>query len=317
MKTKIMLAATFLAAVISCKKNGQPADQKEPVHFKEVTLKLTGDFDVSQSPLGRKAGGDMAGRRVFRDSTIYVFRINSYLGIYGGAFTDPDNLRIMVPEMADIGIFAMAIRKGSGNGLYYTWRGGLPYYEAPIYDTLHNRMEKVKTGGETHYPMFPLTNLAVTHPDDTSLSQTFRNPELDIFWSDTTIHVDNVSSQINIRLKRRAFGLELAPQNFIAGRLFVSFNGQMTQKELTPTDIPHDPFIFTVQEFLSRDTAVIPVRVEWQRPNGNVVLVGEKNVTFRRNMLTKISFSLENGTSANVNPILVDTTVTGVKHVIF
>ncbi|RPD41081.1 hypothetical protein [Chitinophaga barathri] len=318
MKKKIMLAAIALATLAACKKNTeQVQDEKQPVKMKEVTLNLTG-LEVTESPLGRKAPGDEAYRRLLLDSTIYVVRAHFWgeqaATAYGGAFTNPNNIKLLVPETGQAWIVVHAYKKGSGGGLYHTWVDGKPYFGLPIFDTLSNRVEPV-----TEYLHYcdTLSNFRITKPLDTLNYTQYEYSEVDAFRVDTTFSIAAAGSQLVLRLKRMSFGFEFSSPKFTSGQLKVSFNGLMDPKVLTPANITGSRFFFTHQLYKHGGyVPPVPVKVIWEPGDGREILIGEKNVEFNRNTLTKFRVNLPDPLTG-VTPVLTDTTWSGSEEIDF
>ncbi|MBO9154872.1 hypothetical protein ACFOTA_21840 [Chitinophaga sp. GCM10012297] len=321
MKTKIMLAAAVLAAFVSCQKNAeQLPGEKQPVKMKEITLSLKG-LDVSETPLGRKAPGDETYQRLLRDSTVYMVRVGFWSSgtstSYGGAFTNPNNIRIAIPETGNVTLIAYALKRGSGGGLHYSWVAGMPYFDTPpIFDTLQNRMEIAPIWWQ-HYSD-SLSNYKITKLQDTLSYTQYEYPEIDAYVADTFFSVSPVVSQLVLELKRASFGVEFSSPNFTAGQLKVSFAGIMEPKVLTPASIGGRRFLHTSQYYREEGWwhPLVPVKVVWEPGDGSQVIIGEKHIDFKRNTLTKINVTLPDPVLGIV-PVLTDTAWGGNEAVDF
>lgn len=318
-----LLAALCIFAAACAKKNDPPPpappDNKETV---KVQFRLTGDilsFDTDL-PFGRQAGNspDWYGRAL-RDSTIFAVMVQkadsaSWLPpLYAsGMFSRADAIVLDLPVNLKVNIIVRAFRKGSGGGIFYTWKNGLPYFDAPLKATLNNRMDTLQRAMTD-----TVSWVRVTDPADSTKSFGEKvHPEVDFFRGSTTFVVLPSPVSQTLSLKRMSFGVKLSSPNFTTGKLLLELQGSHPQS-VTPADINTRYFVFGSDLFKFMQQFTGHVAIKWQKPDGAIVSLGEKDIVFKRNVLTKIEVKISEDGRVNLDPVITETDWSGTETVVF
>lgn len=308
--TFILIAALGLFAA-SCKKNNGQPQQPDPSANSstvQVRLRLSGDILSADSPLpnGRQAGpGSNTEARMLRDSTIYAVMVRKGNANWGdpftsGMFTKPDSIILDLPVDQTVTVIVRAFRKGSGGGIHYIWQNGKPYFEYPVHAALTNKMDS------TQKKMIDTVSwLKITSTLDSAITFGEKdNPETDLFYGKTTFLISAAPISQSLELKRHAFGVQLAATGFTTGKLRLEIDGSHP-KSVTPADINSKYFVFASDLFKFQQQFARNVTIKWEKPDGNIVIVGQKAITFKRNILTKIQVAVSG--NINLDPVITDT----------
>lgn len=301
MRSIFFLLACTCIITVACKKNRENP-QPPTVSGKTVSVKvkLTGDIISSESslPYGRRVNDGITGAKTLRDSTLYAVTVHTgnYYTVSTGLFSKPDSIYINVPTEGYFNVSVTAYKKGTSQGLFYTFQNGLPYYEDPINTALKNRMDTI-----SGYPYMEdsLTYIRVVDPLDTTKHLPIAyHSEIDSYQGTTPTAQGSANpAPISINLKRRSFGMQFSATDFTSGKLIIEFPygpNHLLPQTITPATI--DQYrIITAEEFKWRDdTFPIPVKVTWEKPDGTKVPIGQKDISFKRNVLTKIQVAIPN-----------------------
>lgn len=296
----------FLAAIcittVACKKNKtKPTPPEPPVEepgFVQLRLRLTGDLLTSEGPLpyGRQ----------YADSTIYcviVSRVARPFGDYAsGIFDDAGDISLELPVAEKFRISVRAFKKGTGGGLFYTWENGSPYFDYPFSAPLSNKMDTAYRSMQDTVSWVQVTDPA----DTTKYIGGLSYPELDVFHGADTVTVMPEPVSIAINMRRLSFGVQLSSPNFTAGKLIVELPNAAT-KSVTPSDIDSKYFVFATDYFRKAEGFDQNVKVKWEKPDGTIIPQGEKTITFKRNVLTKIQVTISDSGRTILNPIITET----------
>lgn len=329
MKLRSILLACVTIAAFSCKKSNEnappPVTPPASENTVEALLKLTGDFNTSESPLGRKAPGSTVFAKSLSDSTIYYVVVRKDdKSIYIGLFNRPDSIKLKLPVSGTVTVQAGAYKKGSGPGLYYYWENGRQHYAYPFFGAdgspyLTNKMDTLRYVWGYLIQADTLHYLSMFDPADTTRSTNTLHSEADSYLGSTTFAASTAPDVINLPMKRHTFGIQYSASNFSSGRLIADFSGSMPTKYITPADTTKQ-FLYTAQEFIERDSLLndaVTVNMKWEKPDGSLVPIGEKKIYFKRNILTKINVVIPPSGSAPFTPVLTETDWTGSETVGF
>ncbi len=295
------LAAICITAVACKKSKTKPTPPEPPVEepgFVQLRLRLTGELLTSEGPLPNG--------RQYTDSTIYnviVNRTATPFTVYaGGMFDDAGAISLELPVAEKFDISVRAFKKGTGGGLYYIWQNGLPYFDYPLQAHLSNKIDTTYRSTED-----TVSWLQVMDPADTTKYVGRKDyPELDVFRGTATITVMPEPVSVSINMKRLSFGVQLGSPNFTGGKLILELPGAET-KSVTPADIDSKYFIFASDLFKRSGEFSRNVKVNWEKPDGTIVPQGEKLITFKRNVLTKIQVTVSDSGRTTLNPIITET----------
>jgi hypothetical protein len=313
MKLRIFLAAAIIGAAISCQKgdNNDPGSSQNPPVTQINTVKLTfsGDIATANSPLGRIKTDEQKGAKTFADSTVYAISIHrNGTAVYSGLYSRTDSIMLKIPNSGNIEVRAIAFRKGNGPGIFcyqegqdfrYPWLG-------PVY---YNRMDTVY-GGNLYYNIDSINFVNLfddagvnVNPDPT------RNSELDTYVGRTSFAALQTPAQITLSMRRIVFGIRYNVSNFNNGRLIADFSNLMPTKYITPADDLSKQYVYTANELQWADSLYLhPVNLslKWEKPDGSIVLIGQKQIAFQRNVLTNVNITIPNQ-STGIPSMPIDT----------
>lgn len=332
MRVKFILLACVIIAAFSCKKNNEnappPVTPPASENTVEALLKLTGDINTSESPLGRKAPGSTVFAKTLSDSTLYYVIVRKdNKSVYIGLFNQADSIKLKLPVTGTVTVEAAAYKRGSGAGLYYEWDNGLQRFPTPIYGgaasgiqgRLTNKMDTIRYVYGYLFRADTLSYKAMFDPADTTRPTYTLHSELDSYLGSTTFAASTAPDVINLSMKRYTFGIQYSANNFSSGRLIADFSGFMPTKYITPADTTKQ-FLYTAEEFKQRDsllTDAFTVKMKWEKTDGSIVSLGEKKIYFKRNILTKLNVTIPPAGSAPFTPVLTETDWTGSETIGF
>ncbi|KAA2244918.1 hypothetical protein F0L74_02850 [Chitinophaga agrisoli] len=296
MKFNYLILASALCIGVSCQKsNKDVSPEAADAGFKNVMLTFSGDITTSQSPLGRKTDNNSVAARTFADSTVYAITVKKNdVAVYYGFYNRPDSVMLKIPNSGNIIVEALAIRKATGPGFYcynayddkivYPWLGNIA----------ENRMDTLT--GSLYYNIDSLYRYNMFTEDGTSVSDlTTTNSEADSYVGRISFASAQTPAQITLSMRRVSFGIRYNTSNFNSGRLLVDFADVMPAKAFPTTYDLSKQFIYTANELQWRDsTKPVNLTVKWEKPDGSIVVVGQKNVTFYRNVLTNVNITVPN-----------------------
>lgn len=317
MRSTLLLLTLAITLAVSCNKKDKPAPNppEPPVTGETVRtrIRLSGDIFSSESPLsnGRKVGDAPQYEKGLRDSTLYavIVRMAGWpsSGIASGLFDNKDSIVVDLPVEGEFKISVIAYKRGSGPGLYYEWKDGVPYFDEPFNSSLTNSMRY----GNHIYMHDSLYNLRLFDPLDSTTSLPVKYiAEVDGYRGSKVVDVAEASSIVTLEMKRMAFGVKFSADNFTAGKLHAEFiyYGVILSKTVTPETIG-EYFIYTSHDFTYRGDTLFPinVRMTWEKPDGVMVPLGEKPVSFKRNILTTIRIAIPaSGGGIILDPIITE-----------
>ncbi len=320
---RLFLPAVIMATALACNKADQDSIVSPPPvgGTKEVQLKLTGDITTSESPLGRRTGNTIQSARTLRDSTIYAVIVrNNGKDLYEGIFNQANSIILKIPDAGSFSVSVFAIKSGSGAGVFYTWYNGVQAFSfRPFHNLLTNQLNPVL--GTVADVKDTLTYVTLFNGVDTS-GPRFPIPihaEADSYIGKATFDAATAPAVLSVPLRRVVFGIKYNAANFNSGRLLADFGGLMDAKAITPAEAPNKQYIYTADELRNGDSLYlnpVTVKLQWERPDGSVVILGQKKIAFKRNVLTNINLTIPAGTGV-VNPFPTDTTWNGDENVNF
>lgn len=303
---KYLLIALTLAVTISCTKNTEkPAASQNPGAV-AVRLQLGGELTASEIPLpnGRRAGGSAEYAKTLRDSTIYAIYVYKQNGwrfevFSSGLFNQKNSITLLLPAQGYFRLSAYAIKKGTGEGLFYTMQGTQQYFPRPIDAGLANEMDSLHREQLTRH-WDTLSGMLVADPANLQQSLPVSSfPELDAFHGDSIFSMAEIPATISLPMRRVAFGIRFSATNFTSGKLVMDFpdvfSPQTDVKTVTPANINTRMFIhasdlFKFPQWWHEQT--MKVRMKWEKTDGSTVVLGEKTVNFKRNVMTTLAVTI-------------------------
>ncbi|MFD2886645.1 hypothetical protein [Chitinophaga cymbidii] len=306
MKRSLLLILLAITCSVSCRK-AKDAAPAAGTPFSTIRLRLTGDMLIAESPLphGRWAGNISGNARELRDSTLYAVMVYSGTPyshtVTRGLFNNPDSIVLDLPASGQFTITVIAVKRGTGTGIYYTWKDDIQYYGSPFYSTITNRMD-----ASPGHPMTDSMYYFAFDPEDSTrhLPQS-GTPEIDAYKGDTAIDASLLPASITLALRRKAFGMRFSATGFSTGKLVAEFsNTSLPPKIFTPENIGSKDFIHSY-DFGNHGWFSLPVKISWIKPAGDTVVLNEKSVLFKRNVLRHIHITIpETGRTSSGNAVL-------------
>ena len=134
-------------------------------------------------------------------------------------------------------------------------------------------------------------------------NDTFNRPNVDRFFGSTTDYTPTEGGKISINMKRVSFGAKFVANEFSEGSLEISVEGApiINLASTTGNEI-QDIISFKNLKaaFENSDyTEDIPVNITWVKPDNVRVPIASEPVSFKRNRLTTIEFTVQEDSSSN------------------
>jgi hypothetical protein len=318
----------MMGALYSCKKS-QDTVTATPTPVETVKLQFRlGNISTVETPIEGKKTGDNTAAKDLYDSTIYAIdvRYTGYLPFAQGLFNQAGVVTLEVPKNSTFIINVGAIKKGTGAGLY--WKdttGSYQYFHKPFNRRLMNELEysdKVVNTPWQLYPVFMIGvyNMSVRANAVTNDEEVFYYSELDTHFGTTTINVGDTAMSVNIPMKRVSFGLQYSAANFNEGTLIAEYGGVMKPQSFKPSDISNSMHIYTANAYrFTEDLGdeTLHLTLKWQKADGSIIVVGQKDLSPKRNSLTTINVTIPGKTGIQPLIELSDTTFIGNEDINF
>jgi len=142
----------------------------------------------------------------------------------------------------------------------------------------------------------------------------YSRPNVDRFFGKAVDYIPKENGTISINMKRVAFGAKFVAKDFKEGTLWISIDGASTLTlEATDGNEIQDIFSFyylaaspgSSRKYAYENddyTETIPVSIDWIKADGTRELVANKDIDFKRNMLTTVEFTVaESSTSSSID----------------
>lgn len=330
MRLPLPFVAAFIGAVLlfSCGKDKSPS--QPPVDNggkRKISFSLRGDFGITETPLGngRQVNPGLFAREL-EDSIVYALAAyKSYHDRYyyaQGVFHRTDSMTLELPDTGKFTIVALAIKKGTGNGLYYDLKNGIPYYWCLLGD---NVLDKVQYGSSLR--LVDTFSFKPVFGDNRQPVQQLI-PELDSYRGTTIVDAATAPGILSINMRRLSFGVKYDVSNFTSGRLIAEYfepeyygYNAMAANYITPETAGSTLKIYTCDDFKASDFMISPanlkVKLSWEKSPGNIIPIGEKAISFKRNVLTTINVTIPDAGRVTLPITLSDTAWTGSETVTF
>ncbi|SHL59243.1 hypothetical protein SAMN05444266_104101 [Chitinophaga jiangningensis] len=267
----------------------------------KISLQFSGDLTVLESPLGQGQA------RITPDSVLYAvdIRVGNWLPFAQGVVRRLDSIEI--PRGIYYKMQVTAIRRGSSPGLWQGDTANLTYFDRPIQRVNNYQITRDTAGlfAVKYDFMDSLSYFSVAV--DASNKVRFRNSELDIFYCDYQGYPsDSGLTAINLNMRRLTYGFKFEPINFPGGTLNVDYGGMSAPKSLPVATAAQTENLYTAD--IHKITAYpfteeVYLTLSWTRPNGQMVPLGSRWVTPKRNVLTtiKVTNPVQDGTPVKLN----------------
>lgn len=311
---KNLLYLFLIGVLFSCGGSGEdelnpeePDVNGEPKEY-IVSLGMTGEIEVSESPLlGRASSDDLYGVQVYsktdKTSSAYAY----------GLFDDKSKMIIKLLEGYKYTFEVTMIIDGK-NKIYKNKSGeySLPFATNNEGTMLENTFiyESSKSMNKLNWGF---SNLV----DDNSSIQNFKIPNTDRYYGKITDYTPTDNGNVSIDMKRVSFGAKFVSEGLTEGKLTISIqNAPELNIIYGETTEAQDIFTFenavssSIQGYWTDDdySETIPVSVSWEKSDGAIIpIVTGQLITFKRKTLTTITIkvkdtSVNNGVEINQEP---------------
>lgn len=300
---KNLLYLFLIGVLFSCGGSGEeelnpeePDVNSEPKEY-IVSLGMTGEIEVSESPLlGRASSDDLYGIQVYSISPTSI----SPSCYAWGIFDDKSKMQIKLLSGYKYNFQATMIKNGkklisSNDGLY----------SAPFNDFLTNEFsyEGAMSGVQN--------GMACLEPE----GMYYHHPNIDRYYGEIEDYSPIENGSISIDMKRVVYGLKFVADGLTEGKLKISVVGS-PDLYITHGENNEIESIFSLanggangSKWIADDySEIIEVSVTWEKSDGtDVQIIKSNNVTVKRKYMTTITIkvkdsSVNNGVEINQEP---------------
>lgn len=277
---------------------GEPEPEPIPGEPKEyiVSLGLTGEIDIEESPLSKASGNDLYGIQVYSKTSTTEYTPYAY-----GLFDDKSLMNIKLLEGYNYKFQVTMIVDGKNrigcqnnnkysqpfhtvNPMGYCTLSNLFNYTNANYMVIDDGFTDIKLGG--------ILNIHIAN--------------VERFYGEIENYNPTENGSISINMKRVSFGVKFIAEDLTEGKLKINI------KEAPELNIPYGQTeiqdIFTFKNTYpngltwTKDnySETIPVSISWEKADGAIVPLINKDITFKRNVLTTVTIKVKD-TSINNN----------------
>lgn len=266
--------------------NGEP---KEYI----VSLGMTGEIEVSESPLlGRASSDDLYGISVYYKTP----SSDSYNPYSSGLFDDKSKMIINLLEGYEYKFVATMVVNGknkvSHNGISY-W----PPFSKDTSTELSNKFnynQGVMKGLDKGYTwLHPSSSLSVC-------------PNTDRYYGEISDYTPSKDGHVSINMKRVVFGVKFIADGLTEGKLIINCAGELLYIEHGEIEEIEEIFTFgnslplgltwTADDYSEERS----VSVSWEKTDGAIIpIVTNQLITFKRKTLTTITIKVKDSSVNN------------------
>jgi len=142
---------------------------------------------------------------------------------------------------------------------------------------------------------------------------TYDRPMVDRFMGETEGYVPTEGGVVNIEMKRAAFAANFVPKDFTSGKLEINVEGSGLITMVAGTDTErYEVFSFKNPGNILTNpdySENIPVNIVWIKDDGVRTPIANQAVTFKRNVLTTVSFEVKESANSNTFSIKANETL--------
>lgn len=297
---KNLLYLFLIGVLFSCGGSGEdelnpeePDVNGEPKEY-IVSLGMTGEIEVSESPLlGRASSDDLYGIQVNSKTWTSI----SYSSYAWGIFDDKSKMKIRLLSGYQYNFQATVIK--NGKKLIYSNDG---LYSAPFYNLFTNEFsyEGAMSGVQNGMVSLEPQGLQYHHPN------------IDRYYGEVEDYTPTENGSILIDMKRVVYGLKFVADGLTEGKLKISVVGSPDQY-ITHGENNEVESIFSLygggNKWIADDySEIIEVSVIWEKADGaSVQIIKSNNITVKRKHMTTVTIkvkdsSVNNGVEINQEP---------------
>lgn len=300
---KNLLFVICIITFWSCSSSSEGEPEPIPGQPKEyiVSLGLTGEIDIEESPLSKASGNDLYGVQVYSKTSTTEYTPYAY-----GLFDDKSKMTIKLLEGYNYKFIATMIVNGKNKIEYSLDSYKYPFASGDHFMKLTNNF--IFSNNDNIYQIDRGEAILAGFED---FKGRFHIPNVERFYGETVGYIPSENSDISIDMKRVCFGAKFIAEGLTEGKLKINI------KEAPELNISYgqteiqDIFTFAHKmDFTSSWSSdswtkddyseTIPVSISWEKTDGAIVPLINKDITFKRNVLTTITIKVKD-TSMNNN----------------
>lgn len=289
----LSLFALFALVIVSCNKNpGQTKIEKET--YTKVSFNFTGqEFEITETPITR--AGEAKDWYAFQVYYRVAGSNNVYSTYAYGFFDNKENMIINLKNGYEYRFDVCMFVEASSRVYCFATNSGWAYIDNSF---------KISSSESVRY-MYE-GYLYMNYPQYT----TYERPMVDRFMGRTDGYIPTEGGVVNIEMKRAAFAVNYKPQNFTSGKLEISLEGSGLITMVAGKDTEcGEVYSFKYTGDVLTDTNYsesIPVNIIWVKDDGVRTPIANQAVTFKRNVLTTITFEVKESANSNTFNIKAD-----------
>lgn len=292
-----LLCMIALSWACSSSSEGEPEPEPIPGEPKEyiVSLGLTGEIDIEESPLSKAGNNDLYGIQVY--SKTYKTDYKPYAH---GLFNDRALLKIKL-KSNEIYKFIVSMVPDGVRTIWYNMEG----YCHPFYvNGKEYKLNNVFEYNELHFDGLDKGSAAI-YINSPIL---FDVPNIERYYGEISEYTPMENNVVSINMKRVCFGAKFIADGLTEGKLHITLKGapDLIISHGSDNEIKA---IFTfghrhpnAQSWLLDDySEIIPLSVSWEKNSGVVIDLINKDITFKRNILTTINIKVKDIPIENID----------------
>lgn len=290
--TKIYLLISIIGIVFaSCSNSKENNEDVDPINLEPkeyiVSLGLTGEIDIQESPLSKASSDDLYGIQVYSKTSKTDYKPYAH-----GLFNDRAMLKIKLKSNETYKFIVSMVPNGIKT-IWYNMDGYChPFYVGGKEYKLNNLFEY----NELYFDGLNKGSAAI-YINSPSL---FDIPNIERYYGEISEYIPSEGSTVSINMKRVCFGAKFIAEGLTEGKLHINITGA---PELIITyggdNEIRDIFTFShkypyIESWTNDDySETIPLSVSWEKDNGVVIDLINKDITFKRNILTTINIKVK------------------------
>lgn len=288
-----LLCMIALSWSCSSSSEGEPEPEPVPGQPKEyiVSLGMAGEIlDIDESPLSKASSNDLYGIQVYSKTSTTKYAPYAY-----GLFDDKSLMTIKLLEGYTYKFEATMVVDGKNK--IYSFEN--QKYDEPFSVSSATLLENKFVFDNTERMFFELGFATLKQ----SYTCNYYIPNIERFYGITEEYKPMGNENISIEMKRVCFGVKFIAEGLTEGKLKINIQQAPELNILHGQSEIQD--IFTFYHALSALTTdnyseTIPVSISWEKSDGAIVPLINKDITFKRNVLTTITIKVKD-TSTNNN----------------
>lgn len=292
----MLLCATVVLGCSACSNGeGQDAlpeggnqDTKEYV----VSLGMSGEIlEIEESPLSKAAGNDLYGVQVYSKTETSEYKPYAY-----GLFDNKESMTIRLMGGYQYKFVATMVVDGKNKVTHYGEN-----YSAPF--SVNSSASPM--GNSFVYSIAEMNKLDHGYTFCEG-SNDYYHPKTERFYGETEGYMPEEGGSVSIFMKRVCFGVKYIAEGLTDGRLVITMeeapdmvvdagNAAGVQEIICFRNGYGDGLQWTMDDY----SETIPVSVMWERADGASVPLANREITFKRNVLTTVTIKVSEAYTGN------------------